>query len=82
MTDVLFGLGLLRHLLVLPLLARLLELPVPGREGGSGRGEVVLVLHSTFQGILPPGTSFKVIRSKFLLSLAFSDVRLDVVMNL
>ena len=53
MTDVLFGLGLLGHLLVLPLLAGLLELSVAGAEGGGRGGQVVLVLHSTLQRVLP-----------------------------
>ena len=82
MTDVLFGLGLLGHLLVLPFLAGLLELPVPGGEGSGGGGQVVLVLDSTLQRILPTRSSLKVVRGKLLLSLSFSNIRLDVVMNL
>ena len=82
MTDVLFGLGLLGQLLVLPFLAGLLELSVPGGESGGRRGQVVLVLDSALQRILPPRSSLKVVRSKLLLRLPLTDVGLDVVVNL
>ena len=82
MTDVLFGLGLLGHLLVLPFLPSLLELSVPRGQGGGGGSQVVLVLNSALQGVLPPRPSLQVVRSKLLLSLPFSNVGLDVVMNL
>ena len=82
MTDVLFGLGLLRHLLVLPFLPGLLELSVTGTEGGGRGGQVVLVLDATLQRVLPTRSSLQVVRGKLLLRLALSHVGLDVVMNL
>ena len=82
MTDVLLGLGLLRHLLVLPFLAGLLELSITGAEGGGRGGQVVLVLHSALQRVLPARSSLKVVRSKLLLRLPLTDVGLDVVVNL
>ena len=82
MTDVLFGLGLLRHLLVLPFLPRLLELSITGSEGGGRGRQVVLVLHSALQRVLPARSSLQVVRGKLLLRLPLTHVRLDVVMNL
>ena len=46
MTDVLLGLGLPGHLLVLPLLPRLLELSFSRRQSSGGGGEVVFVANS------------------------------------
>ena len=82
MTDVLLGLGLLRQLLVLPFLPGLLELSIAGTEGGGRGGQVVLILHSTFERVLPARSSLQVVRGKLLLRLALTNIRLDVVVNL
>ena len=82
MTDVLLGLGLLGHLLILPFLPGLLELSITWAEGGGRGGQVVLVLHSALQRVLPARSSLKVVRSKLLLRLPLTDVGLDVVVNL
>ena len=82
MTDVLLGLGLLGHLLILPFLPGLLELSITWAEGGGRGGQVVLVLHSALQRVLPARSSLQVVRGKLLLRLPLTHVRLDVVMNL
>ena len=82
MADVLLGLGLLGHLLILPFLPGLLELSITGTEGGGRGGQVVLVLHSALQRVLPARSSLQVVRGKLLLRLALTNIRLDVVVNL
>ena len=82
MTDVLLRLGLLRQLLVLPFLPGLLELSIAGTEGGGRGGQVVLILDSTLQRVLPARSSLQVVRGKLLLGLTLAHARLDVVMNL
>ena len=80
--DVLLALGLLGQLLALPLLARLLELAVPGAEGGGRHGEVVFVPCPALQRVLPPAPPLKVVRGELLLSLALANIALDIVMDL
>merc|ERR1719318_2150199 len=75
------GLGRLGLLAFLPSLLKL-ELPITRGEGIGRSGEVILVLGTALQRVLPSGSSLKIVNSKLLLSLPFTNIGLHIVMYL